>query len=111
MVEQKATRNLRMRTKVGHFTYNGFLRCAKCGDRLHTFRNQFDRYYYICSNKKRKDEAGDFLCRIGFYETAIDRQVLALHQSHFHTAWRTICSNNSSTASTPETAHDGSWKM
>jgi DNA invertase Pin-like site-specific DNA recombinase len=68
MVEQKATRNLRMRTKVGHFTYNGFLWCAKCGDRLHTFRNQFDRYYYICSNKKRKDAAGDFLCRHSCYQ-------------------------------------------
>jgi DNA invertase Pin-like site-specific DNA recombinase len=44
LIEQKASRNLRMRTKVGHFTYNGFLWCAKCGDRLHTFRNQFDRH-------------------------------------------------------------------
>ena len=25
------------------------------------------------------------LCCIGFHETAVDRQVLALHQAHFHT--------------------------
>jgi DNA invertase Pin-like site-specific DNA recombinase len=68
LIEQKATRNIRMRIKTGHFTYNGFLWCAKCGDRLHTFRNQFDRHYYICSNKKRKNEAGDFLCQASCYQ-------------------------------------------
>jgi hypothetical protein len=57
-----------MRQKIGHFTYNGFLWCAKCGERLHTFRNQFDRHYYICSGKKRKDEAGNVLCQFSCYQ-------------------------------------------
>lgn len=62
MIKRKTEQDLRMRVKVGHFTYNGFLWCAKCDDRMHTFRNQFDRYYYICSNRKRRDEAGQSLC-------------------------------------------------
>jgi hypothetical protein len=68
LVCQKAERNIRMRQKVGRFTYNGFLWCAKCGERLHTFRNQFQRHYYICSGKKRRDEAGNFLCRYSCYQ-------------------------------------------
>ena len=61
LIRQKAEHAIRIRRKVGHFTYNGFLWCSKCGARLHTFRNQFQRHYYICSGKKRKDEAGNFL--------------------------------------------------
>jgi DNA invertase Pin-like site-specific DNA recombinase len=68
LVRQKAERNIRMRQKVGRFTYNGFLWCAKCGGRLHTFRNQFQRHYYMCSGKKRRDEAGNFLCRYSCYQ-------------------------------------------
>ncbi len=63
MIVQKAQTNLRQRQQVGQFTYNGFLWCAKCGARLHTFRNQFNRFYYICSNKKRKDANGEALCQ------------------------------------------------
>jgi DNA invertase Pin-like site-specific DNA recombinase len=62
LIRQKSEHSIRMRTKVGHFTYNGWLWCAKCGERLHTYRNQFDRHYYICSNKKRKNEVGEMLC-------------------------------------------------
>ena len=68
LICQKAEHNIRMRQKVGHFTYNGFLWCAKCGERLHTFRNQFQRHYYICRGKKRKDEAGNFLCPYSCYQ-------------------------------------------
>ena len=31
-------------------------------------RNQFDRHYYICSNKKRKDQSGDILCQSTCYQ-------------------------------------------
>jgi DNA invertase Pin-like site-specific DNA recombinase len=62
MVAKKQELAVRQRTKVGRFTYNGFLWCAQCGARIHTLENQFDRYYYICSNKKRKDFAGACLC-------------------------------------------------
>jgi DNA invertase Pin-like site-specific DNA recombinase len=62
MVRTKARASLKERKKIGEFVYNGYLKCAKCGARLHTFRNQFDRFYYICSNKKRKNEAGENLC-------------------------------------------------
>jgi DNA invertase Pin-like site-specific DNA recombinase len=62
MMAQKADTSLRQRQRIGQFTYNGFLWCAKCGARLHTFRNQFNRFYYICSNKKRKDATGKRLC-------------------------------------------------
>src|SRR5262249_36593633 len=40
-----------------------FLRCADCEALIHTARNQFDYFYYMCSNKKRKDEEGKKLCR------------------------------------------------
>jgi DNA invertase Pin-like site-specific DNA recombinase len=62
MVHTKASANLKQRQKVGAFTFNGFLWCSKCGARLHTFRNQFNRFYYICSNKKHKNGDGDVLC-------------------------------------------------
>jgi hypothetical protein len=62
MVRTKASANLKQRQKVGAFTFNGFLWCSKCGARLHTFRNQFNRFYYICSNKKHKNGDGDVLC-------------------------------------------------
>jgi DNA invertase Pin-like site-specific DNA recombinase len=62
LIQQKADRNIRMRQKIGSFVYNGFLWCSKCGERLHTCRNQFDRFYYICSSKKRKNDAGETLC-------------------------------------------------
>lgn len=62
MIVKKQALNVRQRTKIGHFTYNGFLWCAKCGARIHTFRNQYDRFYYICSNKKHKDAEGECLC-------------------------------------------------
>jgi site-specific DNA recombinase len=55
LIHHKADHNIRMRQKVGLFTYNGFVWCAACEARLHTFRNQFDRCYYVCSNKKRKN--------------------------------------------------------
>jgi len=63
MIANKAESNLRARQQVGKFTFNGFLWCAKCGARLHTFRNQFNRFYYICSNYKRKNDAGERLCQ------------------------------------------------
>lgn len=63
MIARKAESNLRQRQLVGQFTYNGFLWCSKCGARLHTVRNQFNRYYYFCSNKKRKDDVGECLCQ------------------------------------------------
>ncbi len=69
LICQKAEHNIRMRQKVGEFTYNGFLWCGKCGERLHTFRNQFQRHYYICSGKKRKDDAGNFLCQYSRYQS------------------------------------------
>jgi len=62
VVRTKATANLKERRKLGAFVFNGFLRCAKCGARLHTFRNQFDRFYYICSGKKHKNGTGENLC-------------------------------------------------
>lgn len=62
IIAHKATANLRQRQKLGQFIYNGFLWCSKCGARVHTARNNFDRYYYICSNKKRKNGKGDCLC-------------------------------------------------
>ena len=67
IVRRKAETNLHQRQKVGLFTFNGFLWCAKCGARLHTFRNQFNRFYYICSNKKRKGEGGENLCQYTSY--------------------------------------------
>jgi DNA invertase Pin-like site-specific DNA recombinase len=67
LIQQKRDRNLRMRQKIGHFVYNGFLWCSKCGERLHTFRNQFNRFYYVCSNKKRKNDAGEMLCPYSGY--------------------------------------------
>ncbi len=63
MITKKAETSLRQRQHVGQFTYNGFLWCGKCGARLHTFRNQFNRFYYICSNKKRKNADGQSLCQ------------------------------------------------
>ncbi len=62
LVLAKATARLRERIHIGEFVYNGFLRCSQCGARLHAYRNQFGRHYYICSNKKRKNEAGEMLC-------------------------------------------------
>ena len=62
MIAEKQELNIRQRTKTGQFTYNGFLWCGKCKARLHTFRNQYDRFYYICSNKKVKNAEGDCLC-------------------------------------------------
>lgn len=68
LIAQKAANNLRQRTKTGHFVYNGFVWCAKCkangkDARLHTLRNQFDRYYYLCSKKTEKSpETGECLC-------------------------------------------------
>jgi DNA invertase Pin-like site-specific DNA recombinase len=62
LVHHKAEHNIRMRQKVGLFTYGGFVWCAKCGGRLHTWRNQFDRFYYVCSNKKRRNDAGENFC-------------------------------------------------
>jgi DNA invertase Pin-like site-specific DNA recombinase len=62
LIQQKSERNIRMRQKTGYFVYNGFLWCSKCGERLHTSRNQFNRFYYLCSNKKRKNDAGETLC-------------------------------------------------
>ena len=52
LIATKATRNLRARVKLGRFVYNGYVWCARCGDRYHTFRNQFNRHYYICKNRK-----------------------------------------------------------
>jgi DNA invertase Pin-like site-specific DNA recombinase len=62
LVQHKADHHIRIRQKVGLYTYGGFLWCAECGERMHTFRNQFDRFYYICSNKKRHDDNGANLC-------------------------------------------------
>ncbi len=62
LIATKQELNIRQRTRTGEFTYNGFLWCAKCGARIHTFRNQFDRFYYICSNKKAKNAVGEHLC-------------------------------------------------
>jgi Recombinase zinc beta ribbon domain len=62
LISQKVERNIRMRQKLGHFTYNGFVWCSKCGRQLHTFRNQFDRHYYVCSGKKHRDNLGETLC-------------------------------------------------
>ena len=79
LIQQKAQYNIRLRQKVGLFVYAGHLWCSKCGDRLHTFRNQFDRFYYLCANKKRKDEAGNSLCPYTAYmnrdrlEAVLDR--------------------------------------
>jgi len=101
LIREKADRGLRMRTKVGGFTYNGFLWCAECGARFHTHRNQRDNFYYLCSNKKRKDDAtgqplcdtsflnrdmlepkldhlfGDYLVNPGFLQKVCDRQLTA----------------------------------
>ena len=62
MITKKQELNVRQRIKIGEFTYNGFLWCAKCGARIHTVRNQFDWFYYLYSNKKRWDDKGDCLC-------------------------------------------------
>jgi DNA invertase Pin-like site-specific DNA recombinase len=73
MIAAKASSNLRSRTKLGHFVYNGYLWCQRCGARLHTCRNQFNRHYYVCSNKKRCDDHGNKLCQ---YSTYLNRDKL-----------------------------------
>ena len=62
MIASKAQRGVRERKHVGEFTYNGLLWCAKCGARVHTFRNQLGGFYYLCSNKKRHNGKGECLC-------------------------------------------------
>lgn len=69
LIRQKVEHSIRARTKLGHFTYHGFLFCSKCGARIHTFRNQFDRHYYVCSNKKRKTATGEMLCPYTGYQS------------------------------------------
>ncbi len=63
IIAKKQELNIRQRQKIGEFVYNGFLWCSKCNVRIHTFRNQWDRFYYICSNKKRKDAEGNHRCQ------------------------------------------------
>jgi len=62
LVNSKATAGIRQRKQVGKFVYNGFLRCGECGALLHSIRNQFNRFYYFCSSKKRRDDKGGMLC-------------------------------------------------
>jgi hypothetical protein len=67
LIRQKAERSIRMRQQVGQFVYSGFCWCSKCGARLHTHRNQLDNFYYLCVGKKRRNEAGELLCRYTGY--------------------------------------------
>jgi DNA invertase Pin-like site-specific DNA recombinase len=66
LIAEKVSRNLRARVKVGHFVYNGFVWCARCGARYHTFRNQFQRHYYVCKNRKAQS-ADASPCRYSRY--------------------------------------------
>jgi hypothetical protein len=70
VVRTKEATRLKERRHLGSFVYNGFLRCAKCGSLVHTARNRGrdepsngrNYFYYACSGKKHKNEAGESLC-------------------------------------------------
>src|SRR5215469_1468192 len=50
------------------------------------------------------------LRRIGFHKTTINRQVLTLHQAHFHTLPHDSARTAARTTSIPETVRAGSWR-
>jgi DNA invertase Pin-like site-specific DNA recombinase len=63
LIQHKTEHHVRQRRKIGQFTYNGFVWCARCGSRLYGWRSPRERFYYVCAtNRNRQSNGGKGYC-------------------------------------------------
>lgn len=75
MVADRA-RNARTRSKGGHrYSYNGFLRCATCGELIYTHYRRDD--YYACKGRKLLKTCATPYMRRDRLDPALDRMFVA----------------------------------